>query len=350
MKIRIINPVEDNRWDEFVIEQSAATVFHTSAWVRAIIETYDYSPRYIILEDEDGKILAGFPLLLVKSWITGTRLVCLPFSDYCYPLSENPEHINSIVQVMKNEMKTGDASYVEIRGWPSDIPTDELGLLPFHYHLSHIVDLSQNIDSLEKSFSTNVRRSIRKALNNEVTIRSVEDEEFLKVFYRFNVITRKKNGVIPQPYSLFRSVFRNLILSNKGWLLVAEWQGIPIAATLLLIFKDTIYYKYNASDINHLDKCPNHLIIWEAIQRAYQNNLIKFDYGRCSPEDEGLRTFKTKWAARELDLPCYYYPVIKGTMTYSDTSLKYRAMNRVVEILPGSVLKSIGSMLYKHLG
>ncbi len=349
-KLEIIDPVHEKRWDEFLARQPYASVFHTSAWAKSIREAYGYQPCYLVLENADGQYAAGIPLFLIKSRFTGTRLVCLPFSDYCYPLSENPEDIAILLNAAKEDMADQGATYLEIRGWPSGIPDEELGLLPFHYHLSHSIDLKQNIDALEKKFSTNARRSIRKALKNNVLVRRAESESDLKDFYRFNVQTRKKNGVIPQPYSYFQSVYRNLVIPGVGYLSVAEWQGEIIAASIFLVYKDTIYYKYNASDRCHLGKCPNHLLVWEAIKQAYDDGLVTFDLGRCSPDDEGLRTFKNRWGAQEMDLPCYYYPVIKGTMTYTDTSLKYKIMNQVVGTMPDFLLKAIGSKVYKHLG
>ena len=350
MKLDIINPVEEKRWDEFLLNQPNASVFHTSAWAKAIIETYGYLPRYIVLEDEGGQYVAGIPFFLIKSRFTGTRLVCLPFSDYCYPLSENPEYIALLIDAAKKDMEAQGASYLEIRGWQSGNSPEELGLLPFHYHLSHIIDLEQDIDTLESKFRSNVRWSIRKAAKENVTFRLAESEQDLKMFSRLNVMTRKKNGVIPQPYSFFQSVYRNLVMHGLGYLVVAEWEGKTIAASMFLRYKDTMYYKYNASDRRHLGKCPNHLLIWESIKQSYNDGLAKLDFGRCSPEDEGLRTFKNRWAAQEIDLPCYYYPIVKGTMTYTDTSLKYRIMNRAVATMPNFLLTSIGSRVYKHLG
>ena len=52
MKINVIDPTVDNRWDNFVAGQPNSTIFHTTAWARTIIEAYSYSPRYYVLEDD----------------------------------------------------------------------------------------------------------------------------------------------------------------------------------------------------------------------------------------------------------------------------------------------------------
>ena len=75
MKINIIDPTTDNKWDDFVNGQKYGTIFHTSGWARTIKEAYNYSPRYYVLEDNAGQISAALPVYQVKSALTGKRLV-----------------------------------------------------------------------------------------------------------------------------------------------------------------------------------------------------------------------------------------------------------------------------------
>ena len=162
-------------------------------------------------------------------------------------------------------------------------------------------------------------------------------------------MTRKKLGVLPQPYSFFKALFRHVISQHLGFLLMAEWEGKVIAGVLFLTYKDTIYYKFNASDKNYLQKRPNHLVIWEAMRYACANDYKHFDLGRCSPEEEGLRTFKSRWGAKEVNLPYYYYPEVKGFTTVPENSPRYRAMRLFSRVVPPFAFRVAGSLLYKHL-
>jgi hypothetical protein len=91
-------------------------------------------------------------------------------------------------------------------------------------------------------------------------------------------------------------------------------------------------------------------LIWEAIKQACDTGLTSLDFGRCSPENEGLRVFKQRWTADEADLPYYFYPEISGVSTGMGESLKYKAMNIVTCCLPQRISTAVGSLLYKHLG
>jgi CelD/BcsL family acetyltransferase involved in cellulose biosynthesis len=169
-------------------------------------------------------------------------------------------------------------------------------------------------------------------------------------FYKLHVATRKKLGVFPQPYSFFKSIFRHVISQSLGFITTAECEGKTIAGAVFLTYDDTIYYKYNASDKKYLDKRPNNLIIWEAIKYACENNFRYFDFGRCAPGEEGLRAFKARWGAREMAVPYYYFPDIKGFNSVKENSVKYQAMRLFSNIMPQRVCMAVGSLLYKHIG
>jgi lipid II:glycine glycyltransferase (peptidoglycan interpeptide bridge formation enzyme) len=350
LKIQRIDPTTDNRWDSFVAEQKQSTIYHSSAWARVIKNTYGYSPHYYVLEDNTGQFRAAIPFYLIRSRLTGNRLVSLPFSDYCWPLGDEKADIDSILDSVKKEIDAGVASYLEIRGWYDNITPPQLNLSPRNYHVTYMLDLVPDLEVLNRNFHDSVRRGIRQAEKRGITVYSTISEKGLDDFYHLNLATRKKLGVLPQPYAFFKNLFHHVISKNLGFIILAESEGKTIAGVVFLTHKDTIYYKFNASDKKHLRKRPNHLVTWEAIKYAINNNLKHMDFGRCAPEEEGLKTYKLKWAAREVNLPYYYYPKIKGVTTIPEGSFIYRTMQGLSYIAPKFVFKAAGSTLYRHLG
>ncbi|OGO23738.1 MAG: hypothetical protein A2144_05175 [Chloroflexi bacterium RBG_16_50_9] len=349
MKISLIDPTIDSRWDGFVASEKHGIIFHTSAWARVIQEAYGYSPRYYVLEDESGQLKASIPFFFIKSTLTGKRLVCLPFSDVCHPLGDEAGIVQLLNQV-KMEMKGGAASYLEIRGWTNGLSTSQLSLMTRNYHLLYILDLESNADTLNSRFHDSVRRGIRQAEKRGVTVRLTRTEADLDIFYRLHVDTRKKLGVPPQPHAFFKALFRHVISQNLGFTGLAESEGKVIAGVVFLNHKDTLYYKFNASDENQLQKRPNHLVTWKAILYACANNYKHLDFGRCSPDEEGLRTFKTRWGTREVNLPYYYYPKVKGFLAVPENSLRYKAMQLFSHMLPRTAFEAAGTLLYRHFG
>jgi lipid II:glycine glycyltransferase (peptidoglycan interpeptide bridge formation enzyme) len=348
MKICIIDPVADSRWDKFVAGQEQSTIFHTSTWAQVIREAYGYIPRYYVLEDNAGQLRAVLPLYFIRSWLTGSRLVCLPFSDYCYPLGDKAD-IELLLNSAKKEVDSGAASYLVLKGCENKLDPAQQGLLRRDYHLLYHIDLKPGVKALKEGFHHSVKRGIHQAEQRGVTVRITQAEADLEQFYRLNVATRKKLGVLPQPKAFFNALYQHVIAKDMGFILLAEWEGKVIAGIIFLTHKDTIYYKYNASDESYLQKRPNHLAIWEALQYACARNFKNFDFGRCSPEEEGLRTYKSRWGAKEANLPYYYYPEITGFTTAPEDSLRYRLMRCFSQVMPQFVFRAAGSILYKHL-
>ena len=345
----VIDPTVDNRWDNFVAGQEDGSIFHTAAWARTIREAYGYDPRYYVLEDNNGMLKAGMPLYQIKSALTGNRLVCLPFSDICLPLGEEAD-IGLLIERAKQDIEDGAASYLEIRGLPGSISPAQLGLESHDYHLLYVLDLETDTNAVQKRFHNSIRRGIRQAEKRGVVVRMTDDESDLKRFYKLHISTRKKLGVLPQPGSFFKALYRNVISKGLGFTGLAEADGRVIAGIVFLQYGDTVYYKFNASDERYLQKRPNHLVTWEGINYACAQKYRYFDFGRCSPDEEGLRTYKTRWGAGEIKLPYFYFPRVKGITSVAENSTRYKIMRLFSHLAPQCVFEAAGSLLYRHFG
>ena len=344
----IIDPTSDERWSRFIEGNKDAGVFHTAAWARVIEEAYHYVPRYYAAVDSSGVIHAAVPLWHIKSRLTGNRLVCLPFSDTCSPLGDEQDII-ALLDTVKEDITGGRASHLEIRGLPAAVVPDLTGLVARPYFSLYIVNLKPGPKQLMRDFHNNVRRSIRQAEGRDVTVRLSREKADLDAYYALHVQTRKKLGVLPQPRSFFDSLYRNVIEQGLGYTGLAESDGRCIAGVVFLRHGTTLYYKFNASDEAYLRKRPNHLITWRAIEEACAEGFQYLDLGRCAPEEESLRTYKTRWGAEEIELPYYYFPAVQGISSQSESSGKYKAMQLFSRLAPMFAFKAAGSLLYRHL-
>src|SRR4051794_39851978 len=86
MHLHTIDPLSDSRWDDLVASHPKASVFHHRGWLQALASTYGYRP-VVMTSTPPGKPLSnGVVFCEVRSWITGPRMVSLPFADHCEPL------------------------------------------------------------------------------------------------------------------------------------------------------------------------------------------------------------------------------------------------------------------------
>ena len=83
MAVYKIDPLSDPRWPEFLQRHPDAAIFHTPEWIEALRRTYGYEPVVYTTSSPGSDLTNGIPFCRINSWLTGRRLVSLPFSDHC---------------------------------------------------------------------------------------------------------------------------------------------------------------------------------------------------------------------------------------------------------------------------
>jgi hypothetical protein len=342
----LIDPLRDERWDDFAKSHPSGSIYHSSFWFGILKQTYSFTPFYYSLTDGNNKLIGIIPLFLVKSFLTGNRMVSLPFSDFCGPIflkvEDKEKCINKIIQMYRSQVK-----YFEIRS--AEISNSNL--TSHNYYKLHRLDLSDDPKEIMKMVDKKtIQYSIRKAIREGIKIKEENTLKGIKEFYRLNILTRKKHGVPPQPFKFFKNILDLLILKKMGSILLATYEGKYIAAGIFLNFKDTVYYKYNASDPAYLSKTtPNHLLTWHAIEHACLNGYRFLDFGRTSPDNKGLIRYKEMWGAYPMDLPYYYYPKVMGVTSKEEISLSYYFFTSLWKFLPNSIVEKFGPIFYRHI-
>ena len=85
-----LNPLEHPPWGRFVACHPLSSAFHSTGWLTALQRTYGYEPVVYTIIPASTELENGIVFCRVKSWLSGFRLVSLPFSDHCQPLVDDP--------------------------------------------------------------------------------------------------------------------------------------------------------------------------------------------------------------------------------------------------------------------
>jgi len=351
-KIVLINPLDDRRWDAFVENHPYGTIYQHSSWMRVIALTYKHAtPLGFVIENDQGNIRATIPCFIVKSKLTGTRIVSLPFTSYCDPLVNDKDDFAQLRNEIINRLESNSASYYEIRVLKcQDLVSDDR-LKCHHYHKTHILDLSDGFEKVKQAFHKSfVVSSVKKALRCQVIVREGSSEEDLKRFYFIHAITRKRHGFPIQPYRLFKNMWEILYPQGYFTLLLAELNKIAIAGLILFKFKDTVSIEHAGSIPKYLSSRPNHLLWWRAIEMACKEGYHYCDFGKTPTDNQGLLDFKSRWGTKMYDLPYFYYPEVKGAMSLEQNDFRHRLLRCVGKYSPLSMAKIVGKIAYHHLG
>ncbi len=97
MSIHTIDPLSDRRWDDLVARHPNASAFHQRGWLEALARTYGYEPVVFTTSSPTAELKNGLVFCRVKSWLTGSRLVSLPFSDHCEPICDSTEEMKTLI-------------------------------------------------------------------------------------------------------------------------------------------------------------------------------------------------------------------------------------------------------------
>ena len=352
--VTIIDPVEDTRWDTFVENHPFGWICHLSGWKQVLEESFPHIKGYylVLLDDTSKEIKAGMPVFEVKSWLTGRRLVSIPFATLCDPLISSSEEMRILFDEALNLSKKFGDAYIEIRALSSSplIQDNQLGESRFYKH--HYLLLENEPEQLKKKFHrTCVRQRISRAIESKLNLKVADSESDLRSFYKLHIRTRKKLCLPPQPYHFFKSLWETFSPTKRMSLLIAEREEEPIASLILFKFKERVSAEFAASDETFKDLSPNHLLFWEAIKSAYAEGYKIFDFGSTSPNNDSLMDFKRHWGTKIIDLPKYFYPKqVLEKVSKEEESKSYKLVKKICEKAPNYALKPIGNFCYRHLG
>ena len=158
-----IDPLRDSRWPELIVRHPNASVFHTRGWLGALQATYGYEPVAFTTSAPTENLTNALLFCVVRSWLTGSRLVSLPFSDHCEPLVDDANQFRALSSFVESLRMKERWKYVEIRSANSLFDFDGSFGRATTYYL-HRLDLRPSLDALHKGFHKDcIQRKISRA-------------------------------------------------------------------------------------------------------------------------------------------------------------------------------------------
>ena len=339
----LVNPLADNSWEKMIKMHRDATIFHSTAWARVLVDTYGHRPCYAQMS-LNGTLQALVPIMEVKSVLTRARGVCLPFSDYCTPLLFSNFAGELLSQKLQQIARERRWSYFEIRSH-STIPAAAAASESYY---GHFLDLKIGRDALISNFSSSARRAVRKAERSGLSVRIQSDEDAMATFYKLHVRTRRRHGVPPQPQSFFVNIQRHLIGAGHGFIVIVEGQKRPLAAAIFFKFGLRAIYKFGASDERLQELRANNLAMSEGIKNLVEGGAETLHFGRTDKENEGLRRFKRSWGATEETIDYARFDTANASWKHS-RDRRSTLHQHIFRALPASLNRLAGAIIYPHL-
>jgi Acetyltransferase (GNAT) domain len=344
-QLQVVKPLEDPRWITLSLEHPKASVFHSVEWLRALQKTYGYEPLAYSSAPPSAPLSDAVVFCRVSSWLTGQRLVSLPFSDHCEPLVEGVDQLNDLLAPALQELHDGKIKYIDIR--PLSLVFND-GTEGGESYFLHLLDLRPTLDELYKKLhGDSIRRKIQRAEREKLTLEVGSSEEILADFYNLHVITRQRQQLPPHPLKWFRNVLT--CFGADAQIRTARKDGPAIASIFTLAHKQKMVYKYGCSDAHAHNLGGMQFLFWNLIRHSKENGFVELDFGRSECANTGLVTFKDRWGTKRQLITYLRYPPLP-LIAKQDPSMAMKLGKKVFSYCPRGVLRLAGNLLYPHVG
>ena len=340
------DPMQDRRWDDLVASHPQASVFHQQGWLKALVATYGYRPVVLTSTPQGKRLSDGIVFCEINSWLTGRRLVSMPFADHLQPLLDAPSAAEEYTQWAINECRRHKWNYIELRPQTWDIPAD-FPLATSQSFWLHTLNLEPSSEKLFRNLHKNcLQRRIRRAEREQLTCERGCSEALLDDFYRLQMITRRRHQLLPQP----RAWFRNLatFMSPHLEVRLARKDGRAIAAILTLRHGRTVVYKYGCSDVRFHSLAGMPFLFWKLIEESKASGAEEIDFGRTELDNQGLIEFKDRFGTNRRQITYLRYSENAGGKGVVESCLP--GLRRIFSILPDALSSTAGRLLYRHIG
>lgn len=286
--LRISEGLEDPEWDRFVWSAPDGHYTQTSLWGQ--VKSVQGWRVFRILFEQHGEIVAGtqifvrpMPLLGLIGYISkgplfrgGDRVL----AKYClyeirrylcahhvqYFVLQPPDAGEGLVQLLE-EMGFQKSSQGDIEK-PATI----------------LIDIEADPETiLTTQIKHKKRNAIRRSQKTGLLYREGTKTD-LDFFTRLHQMTGERNRFQVQSKAFFEKLWDIFEPRGQLALLIAEYEGEPLAASLVLTYKDTAYgYRMGWSG-KHSNLRPNEGVIWSSILWAKSHGCRRFDFGGIDTE------------------------------------------------------------------
>ena len=326
-------------WDTFARAQVGYTHFHQLGWRDLIEKVFGHECIYLSARDSEGALEGVLPLVRVRSILFGHYLVSMPFLNYGGPIGTRAG-VEALVDAAVDIAESTGVKLLELR---SRTPL-EIDLQPSHRKITVVLDLPGTAKELSARFDSKLRSQVRRAEKDGARVKFGADQvvPFFRVFARH----MRDLGTPTQPLAFFRGIAEQF--PEDSWFACAYIEGVPAAAACGFRFGSEFEMTWASSLRVYNRQAPNMLLYWAFIQRAIEEGVTRFNFGRCTT-GTGTHRFKMQWGGREEALWWYGQSRGKTAATPSPSDGAFRWGPPIWRRLPASLATSVGPSIVRYI-
>lgn len=141
---------------------------------------------------------------------------------------------------------------------------------------SLVVDIEGDDESILGAMKQKTRYNIRLAQKKGVTIRQGNSPADVAIFHKLAITTADRNNFGVHSLQYYQAA-HTLFGPDRCALLMAEFEGEPLAALMVFRHGQEAYYFYGASSNRHRNLMATYLIQWAAMGWAKSRGCTRYD-------------------------------------------------------------------------
>lgn len=139
------------------------------------------------------------------------------------------------------------------------------------------LDLERPAGELLAAMKQKTRYNIRLAERKGITIRSGSPADFPTIAQMY-LETAQRDGFAVRPVAYYLDAWQTFYDAGLAHPLLAEYEGQPVAAVIVVSYGRRAIYMYGASTDKERQRMPNYLLQWEAIRQAQERGYRVYDF------------------------------------------------------------------------
>lgn len=269
-------------WNNFLTNHPNAHILQTGEWGE-LKAAFGWDPVRLILDDGSGvqilfrRLPLGLTLAYLPKPVFGDQLPV--FSDRFWAEVDAVCKKRRAV-FLKVELDAWDNETVSIGTSHIALRTSRHNIQPPH---TIIVDLRGAEDEILARMKQKTRYNIRLAQKKGVTVRPWDD---LPAFHQMMLVTGGRDSFGVHSLEYYRRAYGLFHPTGMAELLLAEYEGVPLAALMVFARGRRAWYVYGASNDEERNRMPTYLLQWEAMRWARSKGAEEYDLWGVPDEDE----------------------------------------------------------------
>ena len=158
---------------------------------------------------------------------------------------------------------------------------------PLFTKYTFVLDLTKSEDELLKDMHPKTRYNIKVAQKHGVVIAEDNSPQAFEVYLELTQQTTERQGFYAHSTNYHKKMWEIMRNADIAHLFTASYKGSTLAAWIVFVWKDTVYYPYGASSRNHREIMAPNLLLWEIAKWAKKQGLKYFDlWGALGPSPD----------------------------------------------------------------